>query len=140
MVSCHKTTQCRSVGNDTQPFFTAGGDNERYYRLIDEQKERVDDLLYSLVKDDDDDDDWLDLSPEGIEREARRWYIHDELNAHLFVLWSNMSGMGGESLRNLWELAQEPGSAALFRDFATLSARRKRLEQRRDFIKGKKGK
>ena len=44
-----------------------------------------------------------------------------------------MSGMGGESLSNLWELAEKPGSAALFRDFAVLSARKKRLEKRKEF-------
>jgi len=51
-----------------------------------------------------------------------------------------MAGMGGESLSDLWKLAKEPGSASLFRDFSVLSARKKRLEKRRDFLKGKKGK
>jgi len=48
-----------------------------------------------------------------------------------------MSGMGGEPLANLLKLAHEPGSAALFHDFGVLSARRKKLEKQRDFIKGK---
>lgn len=86
-----------------------------------------------LADENDDDDGFLDLSPEGMEKERQRWYIRDEMHAHLFVLWSNMSGIGGESLGNLWELAEKPGSAALFRDFATLSARKKRLEKRKEF-------
>ena len=102
---------------------------------MDEQKDRVDDLLYSLLETDEDDDGFIDFSPEGIERERRRWHIHNESNAHLFVLWSNMSGMGGESLNALWELAEKPGSAALFRDFSVLSARKKRLEKRLEFRK-----
>jgi hypothetical protein len=97
----------------------------------------MDDILSTLLTDDDDDDDdgYLDLSPEGIAREQKRWHIYDEMHIHLFVLWSNLSGMGGESLGSLWELAEKPGSAALFRDFAILSARKKRLEKRQEFHK-----
>lgn len=105
---------------------------------MDAQRDRIDDILEPLIDKDEEDDDELDLSPEGRERERNRWYIYDEMHAHLFVLWSNMAGMGGESLSNLWELAEKPGSAALFRDFGVLSARKKRLQKRHEFLHGKK--
>lgn len=74
-------------------------------------------------------DEPLDLSPEGIERELRRWTVVREEHIDLFVLWKRLSGMGGESLGSLWRLAQEPGSGALLRDFFVLSARERRLKR-----------
>lgn len=78
---------------------------------------------------DSDDDDGLDLSEEGIAYEMRRWRIAREEHIELYVLWKRLSGMGGESLSNLWRLANEPGSAALLKDFGVLSAREKRLKR-----------
>ena len=134
MAGRHTGAKCGSASHGARQFFSATDDEQYRFRQLDEQRERIDDILSALLTDDNDDDDgFLDLSPEGIERERNRWWIYDELNAHLFVLWSNMSGMGGESLSNLWQLAEKPGSAALFRDFAVLSARKKRLEKRKEF-------
>jgi len=56
------------------------------------------------------------------------------------MLWRNMGGMGGESLSGLWKLYREPGSAALLKDFSTLSAREKKFKRRKDFLGGKKSK
>lgn len=81
-----------------------------------------------MEKDADADDD-LDLSEEGIAYEMRRWQVAREEHVELFVLWRRLSGMGGESLSSLWKLADEPGSAALLRDFGVLSAREKRLKR-----------
>lgn len=76
-----------------------------------------------------DEEDEIDLSPEGIAREMRRWRIAKEEHVELYTLWRRLSGMAGESLSSLWKLANEPGSAALLRDFAVLSAREKRLKR-----------
>ena len=89
----------------------------------------MDNALEALI-DDSEDDYHLDLSPEGIEREKRRWVLYDDASIDIFVLWSNMSGMGGESLVDILSLAQMPGSAALIKDFATLSSRKSTLEKR----------
>ena len=97
----------------------------------------MDSALEGLLDDDKDSGDDIDFSPEGIEREKRRWRLADENHIDLFVLWSNMSGMGGESLGDLWDLVERPGSAALLKDFAVLSSRKKRLEKRIEFRKGK---
>ena len=136
----HQTVECGGASHRSRQFFSTADDEQTRYRRLDEQRERIDDLLSSLLDngDDDDEDGFLDLSPEGIEKERNRWIIYDEMHAHLFVLWSNMSGMGGESLSNLWMLAEKPGSAALFRDFAVLSARKKRLEKRKEFRERKR--
>lgn len=87
----------------------------------------MDEALRPLVEDDPP-EDILDLSPAGRERERRRWTLIDPAHLDLYVLWKNLSGMGGETLGQIWDLAQRPGSAALFRDFAVLSAREKRLK------------
>ena len=80
----------------------------------------------------------IDFSPKGIERERTRWNLVREEHLDLYVLWRNMAGMGGESIGELWRLAQEPGSGALLKDFATISAREKRLKRSREFLKGGK--
>lgn len=96
----------------------------------------MDDALAGLV-DDDPAPDVLDLSPEGRQREARRWVLLDPAHLDLYVLWRQMAGMGGESLGELLRIAGQPGSAALLRDFGVLSAREKRLKKNREFLKGK---
>jgi len=78
------------------------------------------------------------MSPQGIARERNRWILVRDEHLDLYVLWRNMAGMGGESLGELWRLAQEPGSGALLKDFATISAREKRLKRSRTFLKGEK--
>jgi hypothetical protein len=88
--------------------------------------------------DSDEPDLGIDFSPEGIMAEQRRWVLCDETHIDLFVLWHNMSGMGGESIASLWRMVDEAGSAALFKDFATLSNRKKRLELRVAFRKKNK--
>jgi len=97
----------------------------------------MDSALEGLLDSGEDTGDDIDFSPEGIEREKRRWRLCEESNIDLFVLWSNMSGMGGESLGDLWDLVERPGSAALLKDFAVLSSRKKRLEKRQQFRKGR---
>lgn len=89
-----------------------------------------------VEKAEDDEDDGLDLSEEGIARELRRWRIAREEHIDLFVLWRRLSGMGGESLSSLWKLADEPGSAALLRDFGVLTAREKRLKKIQEQMNG----
>lgn len=84
-------------------------------------------------------DEPLDLSPEGIERELRRWLVVREEHIDLFVLWRQLSGMGGESLSGLWKLAQEPGSGALLRDFRVLNARERRLKRMYKALEGNDG-
>ena len=78
----------------------------------------------------------VDWSPEGLAREARKWRLVNEAHIDLFVLWQQLAGMGGNPLGDLFDLAGKPGSAALFRDFRVLSARKKRLEMQQNFFKG----
>jgi len=70
-----------------------------------------------------------------LEAERGKWKVLRPENVDLFVLWHSMSGMGGESLYNLWRLSREEGSAAMLVDFSTLSRRLARLKQREEFRK-----
>lgn len=75
----------------------------------------------------------LDITPQGLKREALKWRLIDSSHVDLFVLWSSYRGMGGESLKDLWEISYLPGSAALFHDFAIIAQYKKRLEARKKF-------
>lgn len=71
-----------------------------------------------------------DKEPEEFDFESidPNWHIVRQEHLDLFILWRNMSGMGGESLESLWRLSREPGSAVLLRDFRVLSTRLRRIE------------
>jgi len=90
--------------------------------------------LEALVNSDDKDDDLWSADPKS------RAALCDPGHLQLYMLWRNMGGMGGESLSGLWKLYREPGSAALLKDFSTLSAREKKFKRRKDFLGGKKSK
>lgn len=91
-------------------------------------------MLATMAKDDDAPPP-MDWSPEGLAREARKWRLVNEAHLDLYVLWTQMAGLGGNPLGDLFDLADRPGSAALFRDFRVLSARKKRLGQQEAFFK-----
>lgn len=93
----------------------------------------MDEALAILIEDEEP-DDGIDLSPAGIQRERFRWRLRRPEHAELYVLWRQLSGMGGESLAELWQIARAPGSDALMADFATLHAREKRLKKRQEFL------
>jgi hypothetical protein len=95
----------------------------------------MDAALGPFVAEDEPPADGLDLSPEGIERERRRWVLINPDHLDLYVLWRRLAGMGGEGLGDLLRIAGEPGSAALFHDFNVLSAREKRLKKQGEFFK-----
>src|SRR3990167_675245 len=83
VVRRYPTVERRSAEHNSRIFFSSGRNDSERHRLADEQRDRIDDILSTLLADDEDEDDFLDLSsPEAIERERTRWHIHDELNAH----------------------------------------------------------
>lgn len=55
--------------------------------------------------------------------------LHRSDSLTIFLLWYSLRGgmAGGESLYDLWKLAQEEGSAELISDFLALSARLEHL-------------
>ena len=79
-----------------------------------------------MLDDDPDDGNGLD---------AADTYLLDEDNLSRFVLWRRGAGMAGETMSSILALSKEPGSAAMIADFSTLSARLRRLEQRKEQVK-----
>jgi hypothetical protein len=78
----------------------------------------------------------VDWSPQGQRFEARRWRLINEAHLDLYLIWRQMAGLGGSPLGDLFGLAGQPGSAALFQDFRVLGARARRLKQQGEFFKG----
>lgn len=64
--------------------------------------------------------------------DAADTYLLDEDNLSRFVLWRRGAGMNGETMSSILALSKEAGSAAMIADFATLSARLRRLEWRKE--------
>lgn len=67
--------------------------------------------------------------------DAADTYLLDEVNLSRFVLWRRGAGMSGETMASILALSKEPGSAAMIADFATLAARLRRLEWRKEQMK-----
>jgi len=90
----------------------------------------MDDALDVLLHKGDESEDSDSWTVADLEAERGRWKLLRPEHMDLFVMWQAMSGMGGESLYDLWRLFQEPGSAALLIDFSTLNRRLAKLRRR----------